>query len=170
LSDVRDGALASERLVPDMSPSEPDLAFTELYRSRYASLVRLAAVMVDDDAVAEEIVQEAFARLHLRWDRVDDPASYVRRSTINGCRDVLRRRRVERTFLRRHLADDGSPEVDFLGDALARLPARERIALVLRHYEGLSEQQIAEALGCPPGTVKTLLHRGGNRLRRQLER
>jgi|SRR6516225_7618086 RNA polymerase sigma-70 factor (sigma-E family) len=153
-----------------MSPSTPDRAFTELYRAKYAGLVRLAAVMVDDDQVAEEVVQEAFARLHLRWDRVDDPASYVRRSTVNGCRDVLRRRRVERAFLRRRAPGDAPPELDFLGDALARLPARERIALVLRHYEGLSEQQIAEALGCPPGTVKTLLHRGAKRLRRQLER
>jgi RNA polymerase sigma-70 factor (sigma-E family) len=164
-------------VVPDVSPPandppepEPDDAFTELYRTHYSALVRLAAVVVDDDAVAEEVVQEAFARLHMRWARVDDPASYVRRSTVNGCRDILRRRRVERTFLRRQTTDDPKPEPDFLGDALARLPARERIALVLRHYEGLSEQQIAEALGCPPGTVKTLLHRGGKRLRQQLER
>ena len=167
---MRDRALPAERVVPDVSPSESDAAFTALYRAHYPSLVRLAAVIVDDDAVAEEVVQEAFARLHMRWSRVDDPASYVRRSTVNGCRDVLRRRRLERTFLRRQTTTDQHPEPDFLGDALARLPARERIALVLRHYEGLSEQQIAEALGCPPGTVKTLLHRGGKRLRQQLER
>jgi RNA polymerase sigma-70 factor (sigma-E family) len=150
----------------------PDLAFTELYRSTYASLVRLAAVVLDDDAQAEEVVQEAFARLHLRWEHVDEPRSYVRRSVVNGCRDVLRRRRVERTFLRRTPPASRSatePEPDYLGDALARLPARERIALVLRHYEGLSEQQIAETLGCPPGTVKTLLHRGTKRLRDQIE-
>ena len=62
-----------------------------------------------------------------------------------------------------------SPEPDYLGDALARLPARERIALVLRHYEGLSEREIAEAMHCPAGTVKTLLHRGTQRLRGQIE-
>ncbi len=153
-----------------MSPSpQPDLAFTELYRDRYASLVRLAVVVLDDDQVAEEVVQECFARLHLRWDRVDDPASYVRRSVVNACRDVLRRRRVERTFLRRSRPPGPSPEPDYLGDALARLPARERIALVLRHYEGLSEREIAEAMHCPAGTVKTLLHRGTQRLRGQIE-
>ena len=150
-------------------PRQPDLAFTELYRARYDGLVRLAAVILDDDEVAEEVVQDAFARLHLRWDRVDDPASYVRRSVVNACRDVFRRRRVERTFLRRTRPVEGAPEPDYLGDALAQLPARERIALVLRHYEGLSEKQIAEALGCPPGTVKTLLHRGIERLRGQIE-
>jgi len=151
-------------------PVQPDLAFTELYRARYAALVRLAAVVLDDDEVAEEVVQECFARLHLRWDRVDDPSSYVRRSVVNACRDVLRRRRVERAFLRRSHPAPASAEPDYLGDALARLPARERIALVLRHYEGLSEREIAEALQCPAGTVKTLLHRGTERLRGQIER
>jgi len=151
-------------------PLQPDLSFTELYRARYASLVRLASVVLDDDEVAEEVVQDAFARLHLRWDRVDDPASYVHRSVVNACRDVLRRRRVERAFLRRSHPSSTLPEPDYLGDALARLPARERIALILRHYEGFSEQQIAETLHCPPGTVKTLLHRGTQRLRRQIER
>jgi RNA polymerase sigma-70 factor (sigma-E family) len=151
-------------------PRQPDLAFTELYRARYASLVRLAAVVLDDDEGAEEVVQDAFAKLHLRWDRVDDPPSYVRRSVVNGCRDVLRRRRVERAFLRRSRPTTNPPEADFLGDLLATLPPRERIALVLRHYEGLSERQIADAMGCPPGTVKTLLHRGTHRLRGQIDR
>ncbi|HVN52633.1 MAG TPA: SigE family RNA polymerase sigma factor [Acidimicrobiales bacterium] len=150
-------------------PRQPDLAFTELYRARYDGLVRLAAVILDDDEVAEEVVQDAFARLHLRWDHVEDPPSYVRRSVVNACRDVLRRRRVERAFLRRTRPVERPAEPDYLGDALAELPARERIALVLRHYEGLSEKQIAEALGCPQGTVKTLLHRGTERLRKRLE-
>jgi RNA polymerase sigma-70 factor (sigma-E family) len=148
---------------------ERDLTFTELYRAKYAPLVRLAFLIVDQNEIAEEVVQEAFARLHVRWDRVTDPTSYVRRSTINACRDVLRRRRVERTFLRRLRAEEHPPERDYLGDALSRLPARERIALVLQHYEGLSEQQIADAMQCPPGTVKTLLHRGRARLKGQLE-
>ncbi len=152
-----------------MSAPEPDIAFTELYRSTYASLVRLAFVILDDNDAAEEVVQECFARLHLRWERVDDPASYVRRSIINACRDILRRRRVERAFLARSRPEASPPEPDYLGDALAALPTRERIALVLRHYEGMSEQQIADAMQCPPGTVKTLLHRGTARLRGRLD-
>jgi RNA polymerase sigma-70 factor (sigma-E family) len=162
--------LSREHPVPDVNQPQPAITFTELYRTKYASLVRLAFLIVDQNEVAEEVVQESFARLHIRWDRVDDPASYVRRSIINACRDVLRRRRVERTFLKRLRPEPSSPDTDYLGDALARLPARERIALVLRHYEGLSEAQIAEAMQCPPGTVKTLLHRGGARLKDQLER
>jgi RNA polymerase sigma-70 factor (sigma-E family) len=162
--------LSREHPVPDVEQPEPEITFTELYRTNYASLVRLAFLIVDQNEVAEEVVQESFARLHIRWDRVDDPFSYVRRSIINACRDVLRRRRVERTFLKRARPEASSPDKDYLGDALARLPARERIALVLRHYEGLSELQIAEAMKCPPGTVKTLLRRGGARLKDQLER
>ena len=60
-------------------------------------------------------------------------------------------------------------EADELFDALAALPSRQRAALVLRFYEDLSEADIAVALGCRPGTVKSLLHRGLAELRKVVE-
>ena len=145
--------------------------FVRLYEERYAELVRLAFVLVDSNEQAEELVQEAFARVYLRWDKVEAPIAYVRRAVVNACRDALRRRRIERRWLaRRHepAGDDG--ERHYLDDALATLPSRERIALVLRYYEGLSEAEIADAMDCPPGTVKSLVHRGTARLREQITR
>ena len=143
--------------------------FVRLYEERYAELVRLAFVLVDSNEQAEELVQEAFARVYLRWDKVEAPIAYVRRAVVNACRDVLRRRRIERRWLaRRHEPEGDDGERHYLDDALATLPSRERVALVLRYYQGLSEAEIADAMGCPPGTVKSLVHRGTARLREQI--
>ena len=143
--------------------------FVLLYRARDDELVRLAFVLVDSNEQAEELVQEAFARVYLRWQKVDAPWPYLRRTVVNSCHDVLRRRRLERRWLaRRHEPDGDDGERHYLDDALASLPSRQRIALVLRYYQGLSEAEIADAMGCPPGTVKSLVHRGTARLREQI--
>lgn len=145
--------------------------FVLLYRDRYPSLVRLAVLLVDSTEQAEELVQEAFARAYLRWDKLDHPEAYVRRVLVNASRDVLRRRRIERRLsLRPTPPDDTVHDRDYLDDALAALPGRERIALVLTYYEGLDEAATAELMGCPRGTVKSLLHRGIARLRGQIRR
>jgi RNA polymerase sigma-70 factor (sigma-E family) len=152
-------------------PLDASDGFVQLYRDRYEGLVRLAVLLVDSTEQAEELVQEAFARAYLRWDKLDHPEAYVRRALVNASRDVLRRRRVERRLsLRRTPPDDTGPEHDYLDDALATLPGRERIALVLTYYEGLDEAATAGLMGCPRGTVKSLLHRGIARLRGQIHR
>jgi len=156
--------------VTDPSSSASADRLVELYTSRYEYLVRLAFVLVDNNEQAEEIVQEAFARALVRGDRVGEPEAYVQRSVVNACYDVLRRRRLERVILARLRRDEAVAEPDYIGDLLATLPPRERVALTLRHYGDLSVDQIAAAMGCPPGTVKTLLHRGAARLRGQVRR
>jgi RNA polymerase sigma-70 factor (sigma-E family) len=147
----------------------PADGFVRLYQGHYAELVRLAFVLVDSNEQAEELVQDAFARAYLRWDKIETPLAYVRRVVVNACHDVLRRRRIERRWLaRRHDGEAVDGEPHYLDDALATLPSRERIALVLRYYEGMSEAQMAEAMACPAGTVKSLVHRGTARLREQI--
>jgi RNA polymerase sigma factor (sigma-70 family) len=64
----------------------------------------------------------------------------------------------------------GLPELDETWDMLRRLPDRQRIALVLRFYEDLPEREIADLLGCRPGTVKSLIHRGLARVRKETGR
>ena len=103
------GVPGMAEVAANLTPPDRDLTFTQLYRALYPSLVRLAFLIVDQNDLAEEVVQDAFARLHPRWDRVAEPASYVRRSVINACRDVLRRRRVERTVLGRFRPATTSP-------------------------------------------------------------
>jgi RNA polymerase sigma-70 factor (sigma-E family) len=139
-----------------------------LYRTRYADMVRLAFLLTGSSAEAEEIVQEAFVRVRNRIDRVDNPSAYLRTTVVNGCRNRYRRILVER----RHgapAARASYDQVDELSDALAALPLRQRSVIVLRFYAGLTETEIAQALGCRPGTVKSLCHRGLAELRRVVE-
>jgi RNA polymerase sigma-70 factor (sigma-E family) len=144
--------------------------FEELFRQQYEPMVRVAFLLVGSRAEAEDVVQDAFARVELRWARVDNPAGYLRRCVVNRSNDVLRRRSVEQRFLRLRRDEASELVADELGDALASLPPKRRAAIVLRYYNGLPEREIAAALGVRPGTVKSLLHRGLAQLREVIER
>lgn len=148
---------------------ERDLdALTTLFRSQYAPLVRLAFLLVGSNTVAEELVQDAFAQLVRRWNTVEHPKAYLRAAVLNICRSHVRRAILERRH-RSVPALSATDSPDELSDALARLSPRKRTAIVLRFYEDLTEEQIASALGCRPGTVKSLIHRGLADLRGMVE-
>lgn len=145
--------------------------FAELYEQHYRRTVGLAALLVDDLETAEEITQDAFLALHRNWARVTDPIAYLRRSVVNGGRDVQRRRTVRRRVNPRDLiADDDTLGANHLDDILRSLPPRQRAAIVLRYCEGLGDDQIADALGVRQPTVRTLVRRGLMQLRTQVER
>jgi RNA polymerase sigma factor (sigma-70 family) len=132
-------------------------------------MVRLAHALTGSVDAAEDIVQDAFARILGRTDGLDSPGGYLRTTVVNLCRDRERRRRRERR-LRTPSADRitlslGASEVV---DVLLRLPYRQRAVLVLRYWGDWSEVEIAEALGCRSGTVKTLASRGLARLRKDV--
>ena len=143
--------------------------FDEFYRSEYAPMVRLARGLVDTPESAEEIAQDAFARVFERWDRLEQPGAYLRTAVVNGARSELRKREVRRRIGLAH-PRQVEAERDYLLDALDRLPVRRRTALVLRFYAGLSEREIAETMGVRPGTVKSLVSRGLAELREVIER
>lgn len=148
-------------------PAAP-VTFEELYRTEYRSMVRLAFVLAD--GAAEEVVQDAFARVFERWSSIDRPKAYLRVCVVNGSRDVLRRRRL--AVWRRPDPPAASTELaaDHLLDALGALTPRQRAAVVLRYYEDLPESEIALLLGVRPGTVKSILHRSLSQLRGVVER
>jgi DNA-directed RNA polymerase specialized sigma24 family protein len=133
-----------------------------LYGQHYATMVRAAVLLVRDLPTAEDVVQEAFAGIMGREPR--DPAAYLRRSVVNGCASVLRRRgAAERAVLvdvpwgMEHGAMlDGNAVIA----ALDVLPPRRREAVVLRYYLGLSEKEAASAMGCAPGSVRSHAARG----------
>lgn len=138
----------------------------DLYRQQRTRMVRLAVLLVDDPATAEDVVQEAFTGLHRRWSRLQDTRAavgYLRTAVVNGSRSVLRRRRTARQYQPPHPTDARSAEsLAMLSaehrtvvEALARLPRRQREVLVLRYYGDLSEADIAEATGVSRGTVKS---------------
>jgi RNA polymerase sigma factor (sigma-70 family) len=148
------------------SGSSP-LTFTELYARDFLPLVRLATLLTGRVEVARDVVQDAFVKLHVKWRGVRDPAAYVRRSVVNGCRsyqrwEARRRGRPARGEQTTDLA------VDHTLAALAQLPHKQRAALVMKFYEARTEVEIAAALGCRPGSVGPLVQRGLARMRAAL--
>ena len=142
-----------------------------LYRRAYPAAVRLAVALVDVPATAEDLVQDAFAQVWLRWDRIDNPDAYLRTCVVNLCRRELRRRRLRRRTPGRTASSatlDASARE--LLDVLRALPPRRRAVVVLRFYEDMSEAQIAATLGMRPGTVKATLHQALAQLREVIER
>jgi RNA polymerase sigma-70 factor (sigma-E family) len=147
----------------------------ELYLRHAPDAVRLAYLLTGNRSLAEDLVQEAFVRvtgklLHLR--NPGDFHAYLRLSVVNLARSHGRHRSVERRYLERSadpraqvVIDPDPADRDAMRAALLELPVRQRSAIVLRYYEDLSESQIADVLRCRPGTVKSLLSRGLERLR-----
>lgn len=142
--------------------------FTEYVGLRWARLVRSAILLGCDPAEAEDVVQTALTRCLLNWSKVrraEDRDAYVHRVLINTFTSSRRRRWVgERpsAVLPEAASVDPTMDVD-LTDAVARsldrLSADQRVAVVLRFYAHLTEQQMALALGVAPGTVKSRLSR-----------
>ena len=149
----------------------------DLYVRHAPDGIRLAYLLTGDRALAEDLVQEAFARfvgrlLHLRNPEAFEP--YLRRTIVNLSRSYFRHRKVERAYLERlalaptrPAADRDDPD-EVLHEALLRLPARQRAAIVLRFYEDLTDTQTAEVMRCRPGTVRSLVSRGMKILRIEL--
>ena len=149
-------------MVPvEVSVREP---FDVLYHREFAGLVRLAMVLVDSQEQAEEVVQDAFAGLYLKYRLVSTPLPYVRASVLNGSRKVLRRRLLARRYSWRP-TETSEMEYNHVIDAVRRLPSRQRAAVVLRYELQLTDAEIAETLKMPIGTVKSTLHRAIARLR-----
>ena len=152
----------------------------ELYRLHAADGVRLAYLLSGSRALAEDLVQEAFVRMYGRFRDLRDPGAfqwYLRRTIVNLVRTHFRRVRVERAYLqaraqeRQEPAEPPDPGMrQELWQALLALPERQRTAIVLRFYEDMSEGRIAEVMGCPAGTVKSLISRGKERLRTTVTR
>lgn len=133
-------------------------------------MVRLAILLVDSPAVAEEIVQDAFAAVATRWDELDQPGAYLRTSVVNGCRMALRRRETQRRLdpPRPLVPIDAPTDLVELHTALGSLPERQRVVLVLRYFHDLPDAEIASMVGCQPATVRSSAARGLRRLRKEL--
>jgi RNA polymerase sigma-70 factor (sigma-E family) len=157
-----------------MGGDDPD--FLEFFAAEFWPLRRVGYLLTGDWDQGEELAQEAMARTWAAWPRVrryDRPAAYARRVLLNRHRSLLRRAVVEARHLLASRPQERH-EPDFSGDdlilwqALRRLPARQRTAIVLRFYLDLPETEVARQLGVPVGTVKSLVHRGLRRLRERL--
>lgn len=143
--------------------NEPE-GFREFVAARYTALVRYGILLTADHGHGEDLVQNALVTAYRAWQRLHphgDPEAYIRRVMTRAAWRSARR-------LWRHelpttpLPDTPSADAYDAHDtaqlvlaALRALPAQQRVVLVLRYWGGLSEQQVADQLGCSPGTVKS---------------
>jgi RNA polymerase sigma-70 factor (sigma-E family) len=153
--------------------------FTALYVRHYEQLLRLAVLLVGDMAAAEDVVQEAFIRVHRRLEArpVHNQLAYLRQAVVNLARSELRRRLVRLRHAPRPMPDAASAEEGACAaisrqeviHALRRIPARQREAVVLRYWADLPEAEIAELMGVSVGAIKGYISRAMTRLGPLLE-
>jgi RNA polymerase sigma factor (sigma-70 family) len=160
-----------------MSRVEPEVSQDPLdavYRQELGPMVRLAHLLVGSNDVARDLVHDVFVKLGPRLGSVDNAAAYLRTSVVNECRMWHRRNATvarHRPTLVAEAANRVSlpPELDETWSALMQVPPRQRLALVLRYYEDLTLDDVAEAMSCRTGTAKSLIHRGLESLKEVLD-
>ena len=146
--------------------------FSDFYRREYERAVRLAWLLTGSQSVAEDAVQDAMTAMYRRFDGINSPRAYLRRSVINAAKS--RQRNEQRWQERRSLVDgersaaESAADLELL-DAIGRLPYRQRVVIVARYWGEWSELEIAQALDCRPGTVKSLASRALKRLRSEIK-
>jgi RNA polymerase sigma-70 factor (ECF subfamily) len=147
-----------------------DAAFEELFDAVFRKAERVALRIVGDSALAEDLAAEAFARAYARWPSLRDAPwreGWVLRVTVNLAIDATRRAKRATVDLTPYESGDVDLRLALVA-ALRVLPGRQRTVVVLRYVADLSESDTAAALGISEGSVKTHLHRGLARLRREL--
>jgi RNA polymerase sigma-70 factor (sigma-E family) len=147
--------------------------FDEFVRGTSTRLLRTAVLLTGDRPAAEDLVQEVYERVYVRWRWIRGaPEAYARKALTNlvANRWRSRGRKPEVALADKHdePTPDGSDDVvirDQLLTALRSLPPRQRAVIVLRFYEDQTEAQTALALGCSLGTVKSQTSRALDKLR-----
>ncbi len=146
------------------------MTYEEFVNSRLPALLRYALMLSGDPDTAADITQETMIRVQLKWrqvDRAEVPERYVRKILTNVYLDWRRTSWLRRVSLRAAPHEpppvpdhaDHAVERDRVWTLLSGLPRRQRAALVLRYYEGLADQEIADVLGCAVGTVRAHISR-----------
>lgn len=158
----------------DEPGDDVDDRFQRFYRDNFTQTARLARLLTHRPDVADDLAQDAFVRLYRyaqNADRpIDNPAALLRTTTVNVCRSWHTSQKRLQLRMARHGAEPESltEQERELDDSLRRLPYDQRAVVVLRYWLGLAEAEIAEALDCRPGTVKSRLSRALRALRKEL--
>lgn len=156
--------------------AEDENAYDELFRTEFPAVWRAVLLVVFDRAVADEVCQDAFGVLFVRWNKVsryERPGAWVRRIAIRraikeAARDGRRRRATEIVTQRDATGQRSAPEWDGTSDliaaALAELPVQQRAAIALHYLLDLPVRDVAAAIGCRESTANVHLHRGRKQL------
>lgn len=168
---VASGGAGSSGADDDVGDREP---VDDVYARMRADLVRLAHLLTGSMDMAEDVVHDAFVASSRRWATIDDPDAYLRRAVTNAAYSALRSLGRDRDksdrYGRRATVTLENPDLDETWDVLRSLPDRQRMAIVLRFYADRPEGEIAALLGCRPGTVRSLIHRGLAKVRKEMGR
>ena len=157
---------------PSVQPIAPE-GFESFYRSRYTRLAQAVFLLVRDEGEAEDIAQEAFARVFAHWPRVSamaSPEGYLYRTALNVVRKRARRTVPRTSGGGRDLPDPAEPlaERDRILRALGRLSASQREAVVLVDWLDMATEDAARTLRVKPSSVRVRLHRARAELRKML--
>jgi RNA polymerase sigma factor (sigma-70 family) len=147
-------------------------SYDEFFDENYEPVRRALTVALADPALAEDSVQEAFARAYVQWRSVsamDRPAGWVYVVALRGGRRQRSRRPEPVAPAPDADAIENMVEREALEETIRRLPERQRIAVVLRYLADLPLVDVAAAMGCAVGTVKSTLHTALARLRVELD-
>lgn len=166
-TDVMNERLGVERPSELLDPAGGD--FESFYEQQHASQVRRAFLLVRSNEIANDVVHDAMIGVYRRWGQIDNPAAYLNRAVLNGCRDFGRREVTSAATIHR-LRPNARDRAEFeiLDDVLQGLPFNHRAAVVLRYYCGWSTRQIADALDCPVNSVGPYINRALARMKQEL--
>jgi RNA polymerase sigma-70 factor (sigma-E family) len=155
--------------------------FEEFCREQLGALVRFAAALTGDTALAQDLVQDALIRTWPRWakvSRLDRPDLYLRKMVVNGHLSWRRRWYQRSVRASPDMAEVTHPpsadpatriaDADQLAELLGQLNGRQRAAIVLRYFEDRDDSEIAQVLGCEQATVRSCVSRGLSALRLRL--
>lgn len=175
--------LTDAQLVEQLRENDFD-ALGLLFDRYYPQVYRTAMAITRDNAVAEDIAQDCFLKLHQYANRIDTSlplAPWLYRVTVNLSYTWISRRKKRRISLEAlvdqlmspswhapdHMAEQGETQQQ-VRQAISELHFNQRVVIVLHYLSGLSLEEIAEILDCPVGTVKSRLYYARENLRRRL--
>jgi RNA polymerase sigma-70 factor (sigma-E family) len=172
-------SIATHRDEAAALPGSKESRLEDLYAQHAPGAFRLALLLTGDRHAAEDLVQDAFVRITGRFRHLRSRGSfnsYLNRTVVNLARDRGRRSQLERRELERErhateVAVTEAPDLEArheVMETLLALPYRQRAAVVLRYYQDLSEQQVADALDVSLSAARSLIGRGIENLRKQM--
>ena len=161
-----------------MTSSTPLAGLAELYERHYEAVFRAALRVTGNPADAEDVLQTVFLRVLARGGDVEDvatPAAYFRRAAVNAAVDVLRRRELHAESVYDDLAEHAAVQPPFLlkerlRRGIAALDSEDASLFLLRHVEGLSNEELAVMFHIEKNNVAVRLHRIRHRLQAEMER
>lgn len=165
--------VATDAGAPPVAATD-EAGWTEFYRAEFPRLALALFLYCGDQDLGTELAQEAMAKAWRHWPKIqhfESPAGWAHRVGMNLANSAWRRALVRRRHSAGHAADDESTEDDVgtavaVRAAVARLPKRQRTALVLRYFVDLPIDEVAQLMGCRPGTVAAMTSQAIASLRR----